>query len=142
MLNHRLMGFYRIFSLPGWVVRQVELDELMARYHITIEVESEVTSCPLCGATTLPYRFGYREKRLADFPLHMKPVQLVARRRRYQCRVCRGTFLDEMPSIDPRYEATSRLVEYIQAASLHPRRTFAQLASDLGVSETFVRSIF
>jgi len=72
----------------------------------------------------------------------MQPVQICARRRRYRCRDCSGTFLDELPSIHQQHDATVRLVEYIQSHALTLTGTFTSLANAMGVSEFFIRDVF
>lgn len=129
-----------ILNLPGWKTVAIEEDEQL--YRITATVSDPFPSCPLCGTTTVPYRFGYRSRTFLDLPSRMKPVHVIAHRRRYRCRDCKGTFLDPLPHLDTCFEASERLVHYIQVLSLDPTRSFVGQARDLGVSETFVRSIF
>jgi transposase len=119
-----------LLNLPGWVVRSVHE-----------EVEEVPLICPLCGSTRPPYHFGYRPRTLFDLPIRMKPVQLLARRRRYRCRDCGNTFLDATPSLSQAHDATERLISYIEHA-LQLTCTFTVLAHDLGVSEKFVRTVF
>jgi transposase len=79
---------------------------------------------------------------LADLPIRMRPVTIAARRRRYRCRDCGSTFLDQLPGVHPRHEATERLVSYVQTQALHLTGTFTALAATLGVSEWLIRDIF
>jgi transposase len=128
-----------ILSLPGWVVQDVQgTDD-----HLIIEasVIEMPLACPLCGSVKPPYRFGYRPCHIFDLPIRMRPVQIDARRRRYRCRDCAGTFLDALPGIHPQHDATERLVEYIQVP-LVETTTFSSLARSIGVSEWFIRDIF
>lgn len=129
-----------ILSLPGWVVHSVE-----QREH-TLEIAASVLeaplACPHCGSMRQPYRFGYRPIQLADLPIRMRPVSITARRRRWKCRDCGKTFMDQLPGVHPRHEATERLVSYVQVQSLHLTQTFTALACALGVSEWLIRDIF
>jgi len=129
-----------ILSLPGWTVHEVSETEK----HLIIEasVETLPEKCPLCGSTKPPHRFGYRLRTLFDLPIRMKPVQLIAHRRRYRCRDCTKTFLDELPGIHPQHDATERLVEYIQSHALSMTGTFTGLAESMGVCEWFIRDVF
>jgi transposase len=98
-----------LLDLPGWAVREVRnTDE-----HLLIEAERKEVplSCPLCGSTRPPYHFGHRPRLVADLPIRMRPVQIRVSRRRYRCRDCAGTFLDELQGIHPRHDATERLVD-------------------------------
>lgn len=128
-----------LLDLPGWAVREVRnTDE-----HLLIKAESKEVplSCPLCGSTKPPYHFGSRPRQVADLPIRMRPVQICIRRRRYRCRDCAGTFLDELQGIHPRHDATERLVEYMEVHALELTRTFTSLAHDVGVSEWLIRDI-
>lgn len=128
-----------ILDLPGWAARSTEQkgDYLI----IEASVVEMPLACLLCGSVRPPYRFGYRPILLADLPIRMRPVTIVARRRHYRCRDCSGTFLDQLPGIHPYHEATERLVSYIEVQVLHLTQMFTDLASALGVSEWLVRAI-
>src|SRR5215472_8381020 len=80
-------------------------------------------------------------ERRADLPIRMRPVQIRARRHRYRCRDCAGTYLDQLPGIHGQHNATERLVEYIQVHALSLTSTFASLARDIGVSDWLIRDI-
>lgn len=128
-----------ILCLPGWVVRFVqETDE-----HLLIEasVNEVPLSCPLCGSTKPPYHFGHRPRQIADLPIRMRPVQICVRRRRYRCRGCAGTYVDQLAGIHAQQDATERLVEYVQIHALSLTNTFTSLARDIGVSEWLIRDI-
>lgn len=129
-----------ILDLPGWAVRSTE--EKGDHLIIEASVVEMPRACPLCGSVKPPYHFGYRPILLADLPIRMKPVSVVARRRRYRCRDCSGTFLDQLPGIYTRHEATERLISYIEVQALHLTQTFTRLASTLGVSEWLIRDVF
>lgn len=134
------MQNFDLLNLPGWAVRSVYEEE----EHLLIETESEEVpfACPLCGSTKLPYHFGFRPRTLFDLPIRMKPVQLLARRRRYRCRDCGNTFLDAMSSVSQAHDATDRLISYIETHALQLICTFTDLAHSLGISEKVVRNVF
>ncbi len=128
-----------LLDLPGWTVQDVsDTDE-----HLFIDaaVSEAFSSCPLCGSTWPPYHFGYRIRLIADLPIRMKPVQIRARRRRYRCRECSGTYVDQLSGVHEQHDATERLVEYIQVHALSLTSTFASLARDIGVSDWLIRDI-
>lgn len=129
-----------LLDLPGWVVRAVkDTDE-----HLLIEAEIEEVpfACPLCGSTRPPYHFGSRSRTVFDLPIRMKPVHLLVHRRRYRCRDCSSTFLDDLPGVHACHDATERLVRYIEVHALQLTGTFAGLARTLGMGERMVRVIF
>jgi transposase len=129
-----------ILGLPGRLVRDVQGNA----EHLIIEaqVDEVPSACPWCGSVRPPYHFGTRRVQLADLPIRMRPVIILARRRRYRCRDCSRTFLDQLPGIHHRHEATERLVSYVQRESLCLTQTFTGLALSLGVSEWLIRDIF
>jgi transposase len=135
-----LVQNFDLLNLPGWMVRSVQ--EEAAHLLIEAELEEVPFACPLCGSTKPLYRFGSRSRAIFDLPIRMKPVRLLAHRRRYRCRDCSGTFLDELPGIHPCHDATERLVRYIEVHALQLTGTFAGLGKTLGLSEKVVRTIF
>jgi transposase len=97
--------------------------------------------CLSCGSTKLPYHFGRRDRQFFDLPIRMRPVLIHAIRHRYRCRDCSATFLDALPGMDERYEATERLIRCLQVQALDPTQTFVRLAHQLGISEAYVRKV-
>ena len=130
-----------ILNLRDWHVLDEQEEEHL--YYFTIEVVQRAMSCPLCGSSELPYRFGTRTHFFADTPMHGKHVQLTAKRRRYRCRECQRTFLDPVPYMSEHHSATQRLVNHIERETLAlTSRTFLSLAHETGMTEDTVRNIF
>ena len=130
-----------MLNLQDWHVLDEQEEDYL--YHFTIEVVQRALSCPLCGALDLPYRFGTRSHLFADTPMHGKHFRLLAKRRRYQCRVCHRTFLDPLPDMDKHHSATLRFVNHFERETLVlTSRTFLSLAHETGVTEDTVRNIF
>ncbi len=128
-----------LLGLPGWIVQAIQdTDEYL---FIEASVSEVPLSCPLCGSARPSYHFGYRIRLIADLPIRMKPVQIRACRRRYRCRDCAGTYVDQLPGVNAQHDATERLMEYIQVHALSLTSTFASLARDIGVSDWFIRDI-
>ena len=128
-----------ILCLPGWKAGEVQ--EAEDRTIIKASLTEVPLACPLCGSVQPPYRFGKRPIQIADLPIRMKPVTILARRRRYQCRDCGKTFMDQLPGVHQEHEATERLVSYVQVQALHLTQTFTGLSTSLGISEWLVRDI-
>ena len=128
-----------ILCLPGWKAGEVQ--EAEDRTIIKASLIEVPLACPLCGSVQPPYRFGKRPIQIADLPIRMKPVTILARRRRYQCRDCGKTFMDQLPGVHQEHEATERLVSYVQVQALHLTQTFTGLSTSLGISEWLVRDI-
>lgn len=130
-----------ILNLSGWQITDEHEEE--HSYRFLAKVTVPVSSCPLCGSLVPPYRFGVREHEFADLPMHGKQVRIVAKRKRYRCKVCRKTFLDPVPHMSERHSATMRLVNHIERETLSlSSRTFLSLGHEIGVTEDTVRHIF
>jgi transposase len=69
-----------------------------------------------------------------------KRVGIWVDRRRLRCKRCGKTFMESLPEMDDRRQATRRLVQYVERESL--RRTFASIADDVGLDEKSIRNIF
>ena len=117
-----------ILSLPGWLVQEVAEVES----HLVIEASllEAPLACPSCGSTRLPYHFGRRDRQFFDLPIRLRPVLIHAVRHRYRCKDCGATYQDTLPDIDERYEATERLIRYLEVQALDPTQTFTKVKWD------------
>lgn len=130
-----------ILNLPGWTILDEHEEEHL--YQFSIQSKERVSSCPLCQTVIVPYRFGTREHTFTDLPMHGKHVRLLAKRRRYRCKVCHKTFLDPIPYMSEQHSATTRLINYIERETLAlTSRTFLGLSYEVGVTEDTIRHIF
>lgn len=79
-----------ILDLPGWTVleKRIEGDE----YEIHVEYTKHPDACQKCGVVGQVYRHGPKVVTYRDSPIRGRPVKLVAKVQRYQCRDCGGTF--------------------------------------------------
>lgn len=133
------MSIRAILGLEGWEVSEWKTppgeNRLVARYTITPSV------CPKCG-TFEPrlYVHAWKDQPFRDMSIHGKPTFVVVQRPRYKCRECGETFQQPLPDMDDRRFMTRRLVEWIGSRAL--RKTFADVANDVGVDEKTVRLIF
>lgn len=138
-ITERERTLLNILNLPGW--HDLDVQEHDHLYEITVQVVNRIETCPLCGASV--QQFGTRPRTFFDLPIHGKQVQLLARRRRYRCKNTeqKHTFLDPLPGMDEHYAATRRCIQYIEHQALSFDRSFASLARDLGVSESYIRKV-
>ncbi len=106
-----------------------------------IEATSNGSSqyCPDCGSSHT-VGFGRKRQLFMDAPVRGKRVGIWVDRRRLRCKQCGKTFMEPLPEMDGRRQATRRLVQYIERESL--RRTFASIAEDVGFDEKSIRNIF
>ena len=126
-----------ILNLPLLEVDKVTEDE--HDYHIHAHSLDNPTSCPDCQSKSI-VGFGRNEKLVYDLPMHGKRVGIYFDTRRFQCKACGRTFLEQHSNFHAERNMTKRLVEWIGAQSL--KRTFVSIAEETGVSEGTVRNIF
>lgn len=95
------------------------------------------TACGVCGEVV---RFGKKEMKLRDLPLHGRWVTLWLIRRRYLCRACNGTFSPSLPEMAEHHRMTKRLADYIIKAAVG--RTNTDVSRETGVDEAVIRKLF
>ena len=76
---------------------------------VYIETEAALQICPLCGASVRRIH-DYRDQVVKDLPIHLKPVNIILKKRRYRC-TCGKRFYESYPFL-PRYlHRTTRLTK-------------------------------
>ncbi|HSS96383.1 MAG TPA: transposase family protein, partial [Terriglobales bacterium] len=127
-----------ILHMEGW--RIDAMSEYEDEYIINAEFPvAEDQTCPYCGEKEF-VRFGTRNQRFHDLPVHDKCVTIWVQRQRLRCNACTKMFQQRLDYIDTKHSMTERLVLYIQRESM--RRTFTSIAEQIGVNEKTVRIIF
>jgi transposase len=106
---------------------------------ITLETAASEQICPVCSALTTKVH-DYRKQVIKDLPLHLKPVILILRKRRYTCS-CGKHFYERYTWL-PRYQhMTKRLSMYI-CHQLRQTVSYSYVASQTNVSSSTVARIF
>ena len=126
-----------ILNLPEY--RALQVDDSGPDYHIRAEAIIPPAVCIHCGAASL-VRYGHREQLIHDLPIHGKRVGISIDTRRYRCKNCSKTFYEHLPAVDEKRRMTTRLVNWLGEQST--RKTFAQLAEEIGVSNMTVKAVF
>lgn len=126
-----------ILNLPLLVVDSVTEDD--HDYHVHAHAALDPAACPACHSKSL-VGFGRNEQLVKDIPMHGKRVGIYFDTRRFRCKDCGKTFLEQHPDFHSGRAMTSRLAKWIGKQSL--KRTFASLAEETGVVEGTVRNIF
>ena len=123
--------------MRDWEVTNVQrtAETYVASATYTVEPDT----CPSCGVVGELGRHGTKETAYKDAPVHGKQTTILAERRRYRCRACKATTIQPLPDIDDKRRMTKRCVQYIKEQAL--RRTFTQIAEDIGMDEKTVRVI-
>jgi len=103
---------------------------------VTVEPPQQ---CPGCHTSTSFLKYGRKDFRFDDLPLHGLPVRVRLTRQRYKCVHCAVLFFPSLDCLDASRHATRRLVEAIARDSLH--RPFSHVAKECGVHEATVRRV-
>lgn len=127
-----------ILNLPEYNILNVQ--ESDDAYRIEVENIKPPLFCTQCGAKSNLYKHTKRVQLIMDLPMHGKRVGIEVHRLRYKCRECGQTFYEPLPSTDDKRGCTKRLIEYIEKQSL--KRTFANIADEIGLDEKTIRNIF
>lgn len=123
-------------------LRRLNVDQIEEKQHLFLIHASaavDPSHCPHCNGTHF-VRFGRREQMIKDLPIHGKQVCIYFDTRRFLCRECKKTFLEQFPDFHADRNMTTRLVTWIGKQSVS--RTYASLAEETGVVEGTIRNIF
>lgn len=110
---------------------------------ITIDAESIYPykdGCPFCREGKVQVKFGSKSQSFVDAPVRGRQVMVVIDRQRFRCKGCGRTHSQIIPHLDDKRFMTERCLEYIQSEAL--RKTFVQVADEVGVVEGTVRRVF
>lgn len=116
----------------------LRVDALKNDYQVQAEVTKPPTHCPNCNHHQI-VGFGRRDELIMDAPVNGKRTRITLTRRRYRCKGCNKTFLEQVPHKHHKRRMTCRLIQYIERESL--RRTFSAVAEAVGVDEKTVRNV-
>lgn len=96
--------------------------------------------CPSCGVCGEVVRFGKKQMKFRDLPLHGRWVTLWMVRLCFLCRACNGTFRPALPEMAESHRMTKRLADYIIKSAVG--RTNSDVVSEVGVDEAIIRKLF
>lgn len=123
-------------NLPGLtVVRSFEQEH---QYTFVAQANGEPAPCD-CRSPSF-VRFGRRQDRFRDLPIHGKFVEVVVDRQRYRCKQCGKTRSSKLPFVDDHHRMTTRLTQHIFSTSA--KATFSDVGGAMGVPESTVRDVF
>lgn len=122
-------------NLPNWAVLSItESDDTI----IHAEYLIQPNCCPKCDSNQL-YKHDTKAVIFRDIPRLMKPTVINAELRRYKCKTCKATFLQEVSGIYPDTRMTERCVKKIQDICLD--YTFSDVAKMIGCDSKTIRTI-
>ena len=73
------------------------------------ETKASRQTCPLCGASVRRIH-DYRDQVIKDLPIHLKPVNIILKKRRYRC-TCGKRFYESYPFLPKYLHRTTRLTK-------------------------------
>ena len=132
--------------------RLLREQETLGVLQYTVECIEVPRACPVCGAPVKPW--GSKERVILDIPRGRKRVEFHIAVKRFWCSSSKRedmpsegaqvahskTLLQELPAISPHRSMTQRLVDWIGEECR--RRTFMEVARQIGVADATVRSVF
>ncbi len=107
-------------------------------YHFQVEYP-DPPFCYSCATVGQLVRFGKKQVKFRDVPMHGKRVSLWVIRRRFLCKSCNSTFTPPIHEMAEDHRMTARCYSYIIKRSLSS--TNACVAHDVGVDESVVRDV-
>ncbi|MDF0729118.1 ISL3 family transposase [Pseudomonas entomophila] len=107
-------------------------------YHFQVEYP-DPPACHTCGTVGQLVRFGKKQVKYRDVPMHGKRVSLWAVQRRFQCKSCDSTFTPKFHEMAEDHRMTRRCYDFIVKRSL--ANTNASVAHEVGVDESVVRAV-
>ncbi len=127
----------KIIGFQGVKVKNIEDKE--EKLIISIELERKEVTCPCCGRTTRKVH-DYRKQRIKDIPTFGKNVELVLRKRRYEC-TCGKKFAEPNDFLSRYQRMTKRAIMQLldRLSSVH---SYTSVAKEFGVSVSTVIRFF
>ncbi len=110
--------------------------------HTEIDVEVERTEqiCPICSEVT-NWIQSRRTQKIRDVNFGDKKTYLILHKKRYKCKHCGKTFMEENKVLNTYQRMTTRLVNEI-LLKLESERSFTSIAKDYNISVNTVIRLF
>lgn len=108
--------------------------------YFKVKTLADSTNCRHCcaGASELT-RCGVHKQCYYDLPLRGQRVVIEIQRQRWKCKACGKSFYESLSWVDDKRRITRRLKLYVEKWA--SKRTFADVASEVGMAENTVRNI-
>lgn len=149
MSEYRVLTEGEIPSIALLNVRVLRALEGPDEYLLEVETFTPVSSldgkeelpeaCPKCGVLYDYKGIGRISQQIKDTPIHGKHARLLFKRRRYQCRSCKATFMEQPRWLHPDRHATFRLIAGVQRDALNMPNS--HVAHKYGVDDKTVKNV-
>ena len=127
-----------ILNLQDVEIKKVENFKGIKRIHI--QMNRKKVKCPVCDAETDKIH-DYRTQIVKDCEAFGQKVELVLRKRRYQCTCCEKRFAEPNTFLPKYHRMTSRLIGTI-LDKLTEERSFTSVARETSLSVSTIIRIF
>lgn len=107
---------------------------------IDLEIEKNLQVCPACKNTT-DWIQSYRVQKIRDINFGNKKSYLNLHKKRYKCKYCSKTFLEENKFLNIYQRMTSRLINEI-LLKLESERSFTSVAKEYNISVNTIIRLF
>lgn len=99
------------------------------------------TSCPKCGSSHRPRRYGNLEAGYRDAPFLGRHVTISVNVQRFRCYDCGQAFFQQLTDMDGKRRMTVRCATYV-IDQVMARSSMKDVARMVGVDEKTVRNVF
>lgn len=99
------------------------------------------SSCPKCGSSRRPRRYGDLKSPYRDAPFMGRRVTIVVDLQRFRCAGCGVAFFQELPGMDPKRRMTARCSQYVMDQAM-ARDSLRDVSIIVGIDEKTVRNVF
>ena len=128
----------KLLGLQGLIITNIEKTD--SKIIIYAEMERKEHKCHGCGKKTNSIH-DYRTQKIKDIPAFGKIVEIILRKRRYQCGHCGKRFYEDNTFLPRYYRMTNRLVGFV-LEKLTDERSFTSVAREVNLSVSTVMRIF
>lgn len=98
-------------------------------------------SCPKCGSSRRPRRYGNLKSNYRDVPFLGRQVAISVDLQRFRCADCGQAFFQDLPGMADKRRMTARCASYV-IDQVMVRSSLRDVAMIVGVDEKTVRNVF
>ncbi|CCO07916.1 ISL3 family transposase [Desulforamulus hydrothermalis] len=125
-------------NLKDVIISNVEHFDSHSEISLSMPVRPH--KCPACGTLTKSIH-DYRTQKIKDIPWLNKPLYLIYRKRRYNCRKCNKKFYEQVDFIGKYQRMTKRLIMAV-VDRLRSNSSMCSVADDFSLSPCTITRIF
>ena len=127
---------YHAFGVRGYLHERTEF--IRGEIHVTVKQSTRSLRCPACRCRRV-IRRGGRTRRFRGLPIGRRPVWIVLRVPRLECRRCGAVRQAGIPFAPGQHGYTKRFARYVLELARH--MTMSDVAQHLGISWNLVKAL-